>query len=279
MDKELQDIIKKLLTEKKAEWAIGYEKAYDEFSTRPAFVCDPADTTRLMFNKYCVNNLGLYLTKLKKNKLAVVCKGCDVATVFELIREKQFKRENVTIIGVACEGVYDKRTNKLLEKCENCQVKQPKGADFTVGNAKNSEKPKNYIDVVDFEKKSSKEKVEFWNRQFEKCIRCYACRNVCPVCYCPDCFALRSMPEYLSKHVDAGKNKLFHMIRMQHVFGRCTDCKACDTACPVNIPLSLLTKKLAKDAKELFNYESGADTDARPPLSTYDEGDSESDIM
>ena len=209
----------------------------------------------------------------------MVCKGCDVATVFELIREKQFKRENVTIIGVACEGVYDKRTNKLLEKCENCQVKQPKGADFTVGNAKNSEKPKNYIDVVDFEKKSSKEKVEFWNRQFEKCIRCYACRNVCPVCYCPDCFALRSMPEYLSKHVDAGKNKLFHMIRMQHVFGRCTDCKACDTACPVNIPLSLLTKKLAKDAKELFNYESGADTDARPPLSTYDEGDSESDIM
>jgi len=279
MDKELQELIKKLLTEKKAEWAVGYEKSYDEFSTSPAFVNDPAAAGRLLFNKYCINNLGSYLNKLKKNKVAVVCKGCDIATVFELIREKQFKRENVTIIGVACEGVVDKRTGKLLEKCENCAVKQPVGADFTLGTAKNSPKPKSFEDVALFEKKSSKEKAEFWERQFEKCIRCYACRNVCPVCYCPDCFAQRSMPEYLSKHVEAGENKLFHMVRMQHVFGRCTDCKACDTACPVNIPLSLLTKKLAKDAKELFNYESGADTDARPPLSTYDEGDSESDIM
>ena len=279
MDKELQEIIKKLLAEKKVDWAIGYEKAYDELSTRPAFVQDANDTARLIFNKYCINNLGLYLTQFKKNKLAVVCKGCDIATVFELIKEKQFSRENVVVIGVACEGVLDKKTGKQLEKCENCRVKQPKGADFTVGTGKDSAAPKNFLDVVEFEKKSSKEKAEFWNRQFEKCIRCYACRNVCPVCYCPDCFANRTMPEYLNKNVDAEENKLFHMIRMQHVFGRCTDCKACDTACPVNIPLTLLTKKLAKDAKELFNYESGADMDVLPPLSTYNEADSESDIL
>ncbi len=279
MDKELQDLIKKLLTEKKVDYAIGYEKAYDEFSTRPAFVTSAEDTARLIFNKYCINNLGLYLTKLKKNKIALVCKGCDIPTVRELVKEKQFSRENVIVIGAACDGVLDKRTGKQPEKCLNCGVKQPKGADFTVGTAKDSTTARNFNDVAEFEKKSSKEKMQFWDRQFEKCIRCYACRNVCPVCYCPDCFAQRSMPEYLNKNVDAEENKMFHMIRMQHVFGRCTDCKACDTACPVNIPLTLLTKKLAKDAKELFNYESGADMDARPPLSTYDEDDPESGIM
>ena len=279
MDKELQNIIIKLLTEKKVDWAIGYEKAYDDLSTRPAFVNDPTNAAKLIFSKYCVNNLGLYLMKFKKNKLAVVLKGCDIPTVRELVKEKQFPRENVFMIGVACDGIIDKRSSKLLEKCKNCQFKQPKGADFTVGIGKDSDKPRSFADVVEFEKKNSKEKLEFWDRQFEKCIRCYACRNVCPVCYCPDCFTQRSMPEYLSKNVDKDENKLFHMIRMQHVFGRCTDCKACDNACPVNIPLTMLTKKLAKDAKELFNYESGADMDVRPPLSTYNDNDSETDIL
>ena len=77
------------------------------------------------------------------------------------------------------------------------------------------------------------------------------------------------MPEYLNKEVTPAENKVFQQIRMQHVFGRCTDCKACEAACPVGIPLGLITKKLCKDAKDMFDYESGADFDTRPPLSTF----------
>ncbi|MFH1096668.1 MAG: 4Fe-4S binding protein [Candidatus Desantisbacteria bacterium] len=123
--------------------------------------------------------------------------------------------------------------------------------------------------VEEFEKLPVKEKGEFWDREFEKCLRCYACRQACPVCYCPDCFAQRNMPEYLNPKVATNENKLFQMIRMQHVFGRCTDCKACENACPVGIPLSLITMKMAKDAFELFGYVSGMDEETRPPLSSF----------
>ena len=123
--------------------------------------------------------------------------------------------------------------------------------------------------VEDFEKLSSKEKGNFWDREFERCLRCYACRQACPVCYCPDCFAQRNMPEYLNAKVSTEENKKFQMVRMQHVFGRCTDCRACENACPVGIPLSLITMKIAKDAFELFGYVSGIDEETRPPLSSF----------
>jgi Fe-S oxidoreductase len=89
------------------------------------------------------------------------------------------------------------------------------------------------------------------------------------------------MPEYLNKKLSKEENMLFQTIRMQHVFGRCTDCRACDNACPVGIPLRLITKKLSKDASELFGYESGLNDTDRPPLSTFshEEKDTLEEIM
>jgi len=270
MEKELQEIARKLLTDKKVDWIIGYENGYESGLTRPVFVNNPADAAKLVINKFCVNNLAVYLSKFKKLKVAIVAKGCDVRSVRELLKEHQIPRDNVAVIGVACEGVSGKNDGgKNMPKCETCEDSGLQGVDFAVGAVKDLGRKKNFTDVEAFEKLTSKEKEVFWDKEFEKCIRCYACRNVCPVCYCPDCFANRLMPEYLSKEVTAAESKVFQQIRMQHVFGRCTDCKACETACPVGIPLGLLTKKLSKDAKSMFDYESGKDLDTRPPLSTF----------
>lgn len=270
MEKQLQEIAAKLLAEKKVDRVIGYEAGYKSGVSRPAFITSPEDAKKLIMNKSCINNLTVYLPKLKKQKLAVIVKGCDLKSVKELIKEKQILRENIIIIGVVCEGVSGRGDGgKNAKKCDNCEDISVEGADFTVGTYKESGNKVSYKDVTDFEALSSAIKEEFWKKEFEKCIRCYACRNICPVCYCPDCFANRLTPEYLNKEVTPAENKVFQQIRMQHVFGRCTDCGACETACPVGIPLGLITRKLAKDAKDMFAYKSGVDMDTRPPLSTY----------
>jgi ferredoxin len=284
MDKELQEIAKKLLLEKKVDWIIGYEKVENNSLARPVFINKPEDTYKLLINKYCVNNLAVYLPRMKRFKIGIIAKGCDVKSIRELIKEHQISKENVIVIGVVCEGVVDKKNmSKLAEKCEYCDEKVPKGVEIVVGEGSKVGKVEKVgeleKDLENFEKLSSKEKEDFWNKEFEKCIRCYACRQVCPVCYCPDCFEQRAIPEYINKKLTKEENKLFQLIRMQHVFGRCTDCRACDNACPVGIPLRLITKKIAKDAYELFGYISGADETTRPPLSTFKHDEKLEEIM
>ena len=249
MNNKLQEQAKDLLTQKQVDIIIGYEKGYDDFHTRPVFISNDEDVDKLIINEYCTNNLAVYLPIHKKLKVGIVAKGCDIASIRELINEHQIPEENVVIID-AEEGTEG--SEKLKVKSEKWEKEEGTEDDRA---------------VEEFEKLSAEEKEAFWNKEFERCIRCYACRQVCPICYCPDCFVNRTMPKYLNETVNRDKNKLFSMIRMMHVFGRCTDCRACDNACPVGIPLHLLTKKIAKDALELFGYVSGQEQEH--PFSTF----------
>ncbi|MDI6782018.1 MAG: 4Fe-4S dicluster domain-containing protein [bacterium] len=254
MNKILQETARNLLVQSRVEVIIGYEEGYDAFHTRPVFISNEKDVDRLVINKYCTNNLAVYLPIHKKLKIGIVAKGCDVASIRELIKEHQIPDENVVVIDVVCEEA----TERVDEKCAGCDGR---GTKAIVAGDKAAEKKEK------FEKLSAKKKEAFWNKEFARCIRCYACRQVCPVCYCPDCFVNRTMPKYLNEAVSIERNKLFSMIRMMHVFGRCTDCRACDNACPVGIPLHLLTKKIAMDALELFGYVSGQEQEH--PFSTF----------
>ena len=101
------------------------------------------------------------------------------------------------------------------------------------------------------------------------CIRCYACRNACPLCYCPTCFVDESRPQWVGKSTDPVDTMTFHFLRAYHCAGRCTDCGACERVCPVGIPVREFTSKLNKDALELFGWEAGLDRNQRPPLDLY----------
>jgi len=117
----------------------------------------------------------------------------------------------------------------------------------------------------------SKERLSFWLRQFDKCIKCYGCRNSCPLCYCEDCY-LR--PErLLIKRGEYPPESLFHITRLIHVGDSCVNCGQCEAACPMEIPVSKLFHMMSKELGLLFKYEAGMDVNSLPPISTITEED------
>ena len=109
----------------------------------------------------------------------------------------------------------------------------------------------------------------FWEEQFSRCIRCYACRQACPGCYCSECFVERLDPLWVGIRIAPGENEVWNTIRAFHLAGRCIGCSQCEQVCPMDIPLSLLNRKLEKETLKLFNFQAGMDAETSPPFSTF----------
>jgi ferredoxin len=168
---------------------------------------------------------------------------------------------------------FEKTFNKkefLQTNCAVCMHRNPViYNELTAEPVKEQEGIEAYGDVKKIEEMDAEKKWGFFTRMIERCIRCYACRNACPLCYCPTCFVDESRPQWVGKSIDPIDTMTFHILRAYHCSGRCTDCGACERACPVGITMRQFTKKLNKDALELFSWEAGLDPDQRPPLDLY----------
>ncbi len=105
----------------------------------------------------------------------------------------------------------------------------------------------------------------FWADHFENCIKCYSCRDVCPICHCKRCVLERDNPETVTKGV-IPPPLLFGMLRILHVTCQCINCGQCEDVCQSDIPLSRLTHKLNSESARLFGYEAGIDRAAFLPL-------------
>jgi formate dehydrogenase subunit beta len=158
----------------------------------------------------------------------------------------------------------------LRTNCAICRHRNPVISDEMVAEpVKEQEGVEAYKDVEKVEQMGVEQKRSFFTQLISTCIRCYACRNTCPLCYCPTCFVDESRPQWVGKSEDPSDTMTFHLLRAYHCAGRCTDCGACERVCPVGIPVRQFTKKLNKDAEELFSWEAGLSLDARPPLDVY----------
>ncbi len=138
-----------------------------------------------------------------------------------------------------------------------------------VGEKVKEQAADDYVDIREFENLKPEERWDVLTGDLSRCIRCYACRQACPNCYCPTCFVDEARPQWVGKSQDETDIKTFHFLRAYHCAGRCTDCGSCERACPVGINMRTLTKKLEKDCFDLFQWEAGMSLEVRPPLDTY----------
>jgi ferredoxin len=261
-----------------------------------------------------------------RRPLAIVAKGCDSRAITVLLQENHIRRDEVIVLGVSCEtgGMVDTRKlNKLLrgkaatsvhaegasdmvvscvgggttlpagqvlaDRCLECAKAYPLDADFVFGE-KLDERPygPRFTAVSAFAKKSREERSAFWDGHFERCIRCYACRAVCPMCYCDECVVdstsfivgpattadeKADRVRWINRSATPSENAMYHMVRAMHLAGRCTDCGECERVCPVNIPLRLLNTMLECEAREMFQYTPGLDAEQPSLISSFRDGD------
>jgi formate dehydrogenase subunit beta len=298
----IRRIAEKILKEGTVEMVIGFRRGTVPLMNEPHFVQKPDQVKNLVWDSNCGINLANYLTN-RTEKIGIVAKGCDSRNIVTHIIENKIKREQLVIIGVPCKGMIDKRRitamfegeitevtedgnnitvtgngfEKVLNKadvlqqnCALCIHRNPVEHDELVAEpVEEQQDVDRYADVREIEALSAEEKAGYFDELFAPCIRCYACRNACPLCYCPTCFVDESRPQWVGKSQDDTDIKTFHFLRAYHCAGRCTDCGACERVCPVGINMRKLTKKLEKDCLELFNWEAGLSLDVRPPLDTY----------
>ena len=106
----------------------------------------------------------------------MVTRGCEERGLIEMAKRNQVDLERITIIGLAC-------TAEERDHCRCAAVPYP-SSQIDVGE-KWRASPMNL--VAEHEKLSLARAAEFWQEQFARCIKCYACRTVCPQCFCEVC--------------------------------------------------------------------------------------------
>ena len=303
---------KELLAEGKVQKVVGWKKGlFDEDITPGVFTSAEELDKDFVFNKYCKANLSKYLVKITKdieiqksttrmnNTMAkqkdpnaqdkpipqavvlVFLKPNDSYSFTQLLKENRITRGDVYAIGVPCQDTLDGG-----DVCDNCKGKKHVSCDELIGVAEAAEaeltpNTERMAEVAKLEAMTPDERFSFWRGELSRCIRCNACRNVCPACTCEKC-VFDNNNLYTSQKVAQTnfEENLFHIIRAWHVAGRCTDCGECSRVCPQNIPLYLLNRKFIKDINEIYGeYQAGADMETKPAMLRFQENDPETTII
>lgn len=286
---QLQTTCRQLLEKGTVQLVIGYGQSRPDGPPHPVFVTDPQRVGQLVWNERCELNLTVFLKRREVRELgkaAVVVKACDERAVVVLEQESQLDRQNVYLIGAVC----GRPREGGPAKCRSCTQRTPQFADILIASADSSasgsadDSPQDtadeapYAALEEFHRLSPAQRLAYWQREFQRCTRCYACRQACPLCYCTRCIVDKNRPVCIDPAATPQANFAWHVTRAFHLAGRCVGCDQCTLACPAGIDLRLLNLSLARAAEEQFGYRAGQQADAEPLIGCYREQDQESFI-
>ena len=303
---------KQLLESGEVARVIGWKKGDFCYDPSPASFESVDELKDFVYDWFCGANLSKYLIAMakKEGKTAVFLKPCDTYSFNQLVKEHRINRENVHVIAVECLGKLDiekmkalgasfvsavevnegvvkavspvgettfAKADVMLGKCAVCNKTHQAKDEEIILHERTEKDVDRFAEVAKLEAMTEDERFAFWKSELSKCIRCNACRNVCPACSCIKCVFDNPASSISAKANDSEfEEQMFHIIRAFHVAGRCTDCGECSRVCPQNIPLHLLNRKFIKDIDSFYGeYQAGETAEGKTPLTSYTEGDLE----
>ena len=202
--------------------------------------------------------LSAIVAKQPGKTIGVVVRGCEEKAIIELIKSNQVDANRIVQYGVACSK----------ERAQLCSCEVPYPSEILAGTKVEGVSDNQLLSKI--EAMPSKDRLSFWMDQLGKCIKCYGCRNICPVCFCEDC--AMEHDDLVPTGVVPPSIPSFHLIKAVHMAGKCIDCGFCEQVCPMNIPIRTIYRKMGLVMKEVFDYEPGLSIDERSPLGELEKG-------
>jgi ferredoxin len=256
---------RELLESKAVGVVIGYGQGSLPRNTRPVFIRTPQRVDRLILNDRCTQNLAVYLFKPEVKafgKAAIVAPPPTLRALLQLATENQLQDGQVVMIGVDTTGqLLDLPDFKAVEAFV---ATLPAG--LTAEQAERIHK---------LQQMSREERWQFWVKEFSRCLRCYACRSACPMCYCGRCAVEANQPQWIGSAPHPLANFEWHVARAMHQAGRCVNCGSCAEACPLGIPLNLMTQMICQDLADEFGQIAGMQAKGDYVLATFKPDDKE----
>jgi len=255
---------RELLESRTVQVVVGHEQGSVPGRPRPVFVRKIEDVDRLVAGEGGTINLAVYLLKPEVQALgrpALVADPAALRTVLQLASENQIR--DGALVALALD---DGRLTELkdLAAIEAFVAERPAGLP-----AEDQQR------IAEIEAMSREDRWTWWLEQFSRCLKCYACRAACPMCYCPRCVVECNQPQWVPAAAHPRGNLEWHLCRAMHLAGRCVGCGACARACPVGIPLDLLTQVLARQIEADFGVRAGTRAKADYVLASFRTTDKE----
>ena len=255
LTEETRQIVSRLLRDNQVVGVIGLRTEHNH--TGPHLFTSADDLKELTLEpRYPLATIcQAILSSLSQGKLGVIVRGCDERALIEMAKLTNIEMERLELIGLSCSE----------ELARQCRCRRPYPSHIDVGEIVEGVSPLEDTQVRRLLEQNVEERLAFWQQEFARCIKCYGCRNICPVCICTECVLKE---ECWVERGQIPPELQFHLIRAYHIADKCVGCGACVAACPMEIPMTTFYTLVHEKLRELFDYEPGLDTKQKSPITT-----------